>query len=148
MQHYTPETIPDDPYRVVPPYCAPGEMELREPSLAEICAARQDVESEVMRCLKGEGSFRAFDSNSRVSFWGSEDLLDVLTNQLSTLEIAQTMAALLECNTSQEEQPFVLDVQETVYAKAIRPFVEQQADRRLESGCYEDGSEDWFWDRP
>jgi len=27
MPHYTPETIPDDPYRVAPPHCAPGEVE-------------------------------------------------------------------------------------------------------------------------
>jgi len=27
MSHYTPETIPDDPYRVAPPCCAPGKVE-------------------------------------------------------------------------------------------------------------------------
>jgi len=52
---YTPETMPDDPYRVAPPFCAPGEVEPPpRPTVSE-----QEAVGRVKAVLNGEEK-RAF----------------------------------------------------------------------------------------
>jgi len=55
MSHYTPETIPDDPYRVAPPGCAPGEIDAPD---VPVVSDKEAVER-VLNALK-TGSDTAF----------------------------------------------------------------------------------------
>jgi len=72
MQHYTPEAIPDDPYRVAPPYCAPGEVEPPEPPRLY----RGDAVSRLIDVLSGKEKLAFGDNSDRWLEVLADDLIE------------------------------------------------------------------------
>jgi len=126
--------IPDDPYRVAPPYQAPGEIEPpepRPPSAAQLRALTAEVEMDVLACLKGEQDFMGYDNHGTASVWTPYDLWVVLTNDMKENEIAATLAGVLDYRPW-EENDFIWALRCTIERELLDPFVKEQVQWRAE----------------
>jgi len=86
MPHYTPETIPDDPYRVAPPYCAPGEV---EPPDAVRVSDAEAVRRVIDVLLSDDPESRAFGETA-------DDWIDWLHDFVTELGSRAFLIALLD----------------------------------------------------
>jgi len=142
MPHYEPYKYPDNPFRVAPPGQAQGEIELREPTKAEIAEMQFEVEREVFESLKHGHDF-TYSSGSFIEHWTYGSLYDVLMNELNAHEMVETMAALMAFGVSKQGVEYAIAVRDTLYRKAIAPFVEEQARRRLDAAIEQEAQESW-----
>jgi len=141
MPHYEPHNYPDDPYRVAPPYCAPGEIEPREPTKAEIAEMQLEVEREIVESLSRGHDFTYYTETGFMESWTYESLYDVVLNDLNSHEMAETMAALLAFGMNTHGVQYAFAVRATLYRKAITPFVEEQAARRLDAAIAQEAQD-------
>jgi len=133
MPYYEPHDMPDDPYRVAPPYQASGEIEPRKPTKAEIAEMQSEVEMEIVESLAHGHDFTYYTETGFMERWTYESLYDVLLNELNIHEMAETMAALMAFGMNAHGGKYAFAVRVTLYRKAITPFVEEQALRRLDA---------------
>jgi len=131
--------IPDDPRRVAPPHCAPGEIEPpapREPGTAQVRALTAEVEMDVLACLKGERNFMGYSNDGHLSAWTPYELWAVLTNDMKENEIAHTLAAVLDFRSWCEDYA-MLSFKWHLEREILDPFVAEQVKWRVELACDE-----------
>jgi len=86
MTYYTPETIPDNPYRVAPPYQAPGEVEPPD----AVCVSDAEAVRRVLDVLLSD------DPESRAFGETAEDWIDWLHEFVTELGSRAFLIALLD----------------------------------------------------
>jgi len=82
MDNFNPNSLPDDPYRVAPPGCAPGDVEIEPPELPQVNEA--EAERRVIDVLSKKQEHAFGDT---ASIW-EEVLLDDVLSMLDRLFIA------------------------------------------------------------
>jgi len=86
MPHYTPETIPDDPYRVAPPYQAPGEVEPPD----AVCVSDKEAVRRVIDVLLSD------DPESRAFGETADDWVELLLDFVAETGARRLFVTVLE----------------------------------------------------
>jgi len=134
-------TFPDDPMRVAPPHCAPGEIEPpepRQPSAEQLRALTREAENDLMACLKGKRDFLAYEPDGTLQRLDGYELWAVLTDDMKTSEIAATLGAVLAC----ADTDFLWNLRRTLWRYIADPFVAEQVKWRVEFAS-EEAMEQW-----
>jgi len=133
--------FPDDPMRVAPPHCAPGEIEPpepRQPSAEQLRALTREAENDLMACLKGERDFLAYEPDGTLQLLDGYELWAVLTEDMKSSEIAATLCAVL----AYEDTDFFWNLRRTLWKDIAGPFVAEQVKWRVEFAS-EEAMEQW-----
>jgi len=94
MPHANIHSIPDDPHRVAPPYCAPGEV---EPPDAPVVSDKEATDRVAYVLLANDDNIRAFGYSA--DQW-SELLLDFMATHKQGKLAQVVLAAILDTGRS------------------------------------------------